>query len=250
MKTEILYGLHPVLEALRADRRDFFEIFVAAGKTAERVRRATALAESKGIPVKTVSPARLSEIIRNDMHQGIAARVSPYPLVELESILELSTEKGGLHFILMLDNILDPQNFGALARSADAVGIDGIIIPKDRSAPPSPAVARASSGALEHARLVRVTNMVSTLSVLKKRGIWIVGLDFRATQSIFKSDLADSIGLVVGGEEKGIRPLVLTHCDLLVSIPQIGRVESLNASVAGAVAMYEAYRQRRLLKTL
>ncbi len=248
MKTEILYGLHPVLEALRADRRDFYEVFVAAGKTAERVRRATALAESKGIPVKTVSSARLSEIIRNGMHQGIAARVSLYPLVDLEAILELPAEKQGSHFILLLDNILDPHNFGALVRSADGVGIDGIIIPKDRSAPPSPAAVKASSGALEHARLVRVTNMASTIRELKKQGIWIVGLDLKATQPIFKSDLADSIALVIGGEEKGVRPLVLAHCDFLVSIPQVGRVESLNASVAGAVAMYEAYRQRTEIK--
>jgi 23S rRNA (guanosine2251-2'-O)-methyltransferase len=183
------------------------------------------------------------------MHQGIGAGVGLYPLVDMDIILNKPAERRGRHFLLLLDNILDPHNFGALVRTADCVGIDGIIMPKDRSAPPSPAVSKASSGALEHVLLARVTNMVSTIKELKRQGIWIVGMDRDADQSLFRSDLTDSIAIIIGGEEKGIRPLVKKNCDFLVSIPHAGRVESLNASAAGAVVMYEAFRQRTLSKS-
>jgi len=241
---EILYGIHPVTEALKAGRRDFMEIYLAAEKLSGRAMQTAVLAESRGIPIKKMSAARLGVTTRSEMHQGIGAGVGPYPLADVETILDKSARRGGRHFLLLLDNILDPHNFGALVRTADSVGIDGIIMPKDRSAPPSPAVSKASSGALEHVLLARVTNMVSTIRELKTRGIWMVGMDRDAGQSLFRSDLTDSIAIVIGGEEKGIRPLVKKNCDFLVSIPQAGRVESLNASAAGAVVMYEAYRQR------
>jgi len=133
---------------------------------------------------------------------------------------------------------------GALLRTALCAGVDGIVIPKDRSALPTPAVSKASAGALEHSSLARVTNMVNTIKHLKEKGLWILGLDRIAEQSVFSSDLKGSIALVVGGEAKGIRPLVKKHCDMLMSIPQSSRINSLNASAAGAVVMYEAFRQR------
>jgi len=243
---EILYGVHPVAEALKAGRRDFIEVYLVAEKISGRAARTAALAEARGIPVKKMTAARLGATTRSEMHQGIGAGVGPYPLADPETILNQSAQGNGRHFILLLDNILDPHNFGALVRTADSVGIDGIITPKDRSAPPSPAVSKASSGALEHVLLARVTNMVSAIRELKARGIWVAGMDREAGQSLFRSDLTDSIALVIGGEEKGIRPLVKKNCDFLISIPQVGRVESLNASAAGAVVMYEAYRQRML----
>jgi len=245
---EILYGIHPVTEALKAGRRDFVEIYLAAGKISRRIQQAAALADSKGIPIKELATAKLGAIIRSEMHQGIGACVGPYPLVEMETILNKSSGQDGSHFLLLLDNILDPHNFGALVRTADCVGIDGIIMPKDRSAPPSPVVSKASSGALEHVRLARVTNMVTTIKELKRQGIWIVGMERESDQSLFRSDLTDSIAVIIGGEERGIRPLVKKNCDFLVAIPQTGRVESLNASVAGGVVMYEAYRQRMASK--
>ncbi|MDF1593813.1 MAG: 23S rRNA (guanosine(2251)-2'-O)-methyltransferase RlmB [Desulfobacterales bacterium] len=246
---EILYGIHPVTEALKAGRRDFVEIYLAGEKSSGRVLQTAAMAESKGIPVKKKTAAQLGAITRSEMHQGIGAGVGPYPLVEMDTILNKSAERGGRPFILLLDTILDPHNFGALVRTADSVGIDGIIMPKDRSAPPSPAVSKASSGALEHVLLARVTNMVNAIKDLKRQGVWIVGMDRDADQSLFSSDLTDSIAIIIGGEEKGIRPLVKQNCDFRVSIPQAGQVASLNASVAGAVVMYEAYRQRTLCKS-
>jgi 23S rRNA (guanosine2251-2'-O)-methyltransferase len=151
-------------------------------------------------------------------------------------------------FLLLLDNIMDPHNLGALIRTALCVGIDGVIIPKDRSAQPSPTVSKASAGALEHISLSRVTNMVDTIKMLKKNGLWIAGMDKMSTESIFTCDLKGFNAIVIGGEGKGVRPLVKKHCDILLSIPQIGPLDSLNASVAGAVAMYEIFRQRQLLE--
>ncbi len=146
----------------------------------------------------------------------------------------------------MLDNIQDPQNLGAIIRTALCVGIHGVVVPKDRSASPTPAVSRASAGALEHIRLVRVTNLVQTIKHCKSRGLWVMGLQQNAVQSIYAADLSGSIAIVLGGEQKGIRRLVEKNCDFMVSIPQLGTLNSLNASAAGAVAMYEAFRQRNI----
>ena len=144
----------------------------------------------------------------------------------------------------MLDNIQDPQNLGAIIRTALCVGIHGVIVPKDRSASPTAAVSKASAGALEHIHLVRVTNLVHTIKHCKASGLWVMGLQKDAAQAIYAADLSGPIALVLGGEQKGIRRLVKKNCDFLVSIPQQGTLNSLNASVAAAVAMYEAFRQR------
>jgi 23S rRNA (guanosine2251-2'-O)-methyltransferase len=145
----------------------------------------------------------------------------------------------------MLDNIVDPQNLGALIRTALCVGIDGVVMPRDNCAPPTASVSSASAGALEHIDLCRVTNLVQTIKLCKSHGLWIFGMERGAEQSIFGGDLTGPIALVLGGEQKGIRPLVRKHCDMLFSIPQRGPIESLNVSAAGAVAMYEALRQRQ-----
>ncbi len=244
MKTEILYGIHPVFEALEAGRRDFFELYIAKDKTSKRLEKVRALAESKKIPVRRIKHAQIKSMAGSDLHQGIAANVSPYPLAELPDIVDRPRLADTKHFLLLLDNVLDPHNLGAIIRTGLCVGIDGIIIPKDRSATPTPAVSRASAGALEHLFLARVTNLVNTIKALKKKGLWIAGMDRAAEKSIFSCDFSGSVAIVIGGEEKGIRPLVKKHCDFLISIPQRGQVNSLNASVAGAVVMYEAFRQR------
>ena len=247
MKTEILFGIHPVIEALRAARREFFEVYLAKDKISKRIEVALALIESSNISVKRMGASRLSAIAQTDMHQGIGARVSPYPTLPVADILDRPGD--GNYFFLLLDSVLDPHNFGALVRTALGVGIDGVVIPKDRSASPTPVVSKASSGALEHVFLSRVTNLVDTIKTLKEKGIWVAGLEKDANQSLFVSDLTCPLAIIVGGEEKGLRPLVRKHCDFLISIPQIGKVSSLNASVAGGVVMYEAFRQRSALKT-
>ncbi|UCF91775.1 MAG: 23S rRNA (guanosine(2251)-2'-O)-methyltransferase RlmB [Desulfobacterales bacterium] len=147
-------------------------------------------------------------------------------------------------FLLLLDGILDPHNLGAIIRTALCAGVHGVIIPRDRAASPTPAVSKASAGALEHVRLIQVTNLVRTVQALKEKGLWIYGLDRSGEHSIFASDLTGPLALVIGGEQRGIRPLVKKNCDLVVAIPQVGPMNSLNASVAAAVAMFETFRQR------
>ena len=246
MKKEILYGIHPVFEALKAGRRDFFEVYIAKDKTSKRIDKLVAIAESMKVPVERVEPLTLKSMTGTDLHQGLGARTGPFPISEISDIFDGVQTDDENHLLLLLDNIMDPHNLGALIRTALCVGVDGIIIPKDRSVPPTPAVSKASAGALEHIRLVRVTNMVNTIKDLKEKGLWIAGMEKTSDKSIFFSDLTVPVAIVIGGEEKGMRPLVKKHCDFLMSIPQTGQVNSLNASVAGAVVMYEAFRQRHL----
>jgi 23S rRNA (guanosine2251-2'-O)-methyltransferase len=201
------------------------------------------MAESRSL-LKKVGPGDLKALVGTSGHQGVAAKVSPYRQFTVKDILQAEHEGGQKQFLLMLDNIQDPHNLGAVIRTALCAGVHGVIVPKDRSAPPTPAVSKASAGALEHIRLVRVTNLVQTIKHLKSRGLWIIGLQKEAKQSIYAGDLTGSIVLVLGGEQKGIRHLVKNNCDFLFSIPQQGDLNSLNVSVAAAVAMYEAFRQR------
>jgi 23S rRNA (guanosine2251-2'-O)-methyltransferase len=246
MKPEILYGIHPVTEAIRAGRRKMLTLFLAE-KGSPRLASLTDLAGSAGIPVEKRSAADLNAMAGAGGHQGVAARVGPFPLPDLsapQQVTDLSDLSGGPPFLLLLDSILDPQNLGALLRTAVCAGVDGVILPKNRSAAPSPAVSKASAGALEHARLFQTTNLVRAMEMLKAAGLWITGLDRSGDRSIYRCDFTGPVALVIGGEEKGIRHLVKQHCDFLATIPQAGPIDSLNASAAGAVALYEAFRQR------
>ena len=247
MKTEVLYGIHPVYEALAARRRRVYEIYLLKEKSSGRLGRIVSLAESRGIAQQTVEPGDFSGLVGTARHQGVAARVSPYSLTAFPDLMQTVRNRDGKFFLLMLDNILDPQNLGAVIRTALAAGVDGVIVPKDRCASPTPAVAKASAGALEHIRLSRVTNLVQTIKQCKNNGLWIIGLQKDAPKSIYAGDLTGSIAILLGGEQKGLRPLVKKNCDFLFSIPQQGPLDSLNASAAAAVAMYEAVRQRREL---
>lgn len=244
MKAEILYGFHPVYEALRAGRRTFHEIYIANQAHAKRIKRIALTVSRKHLPIKEVSPARLQSIAGTVSHQGVAAKVTAYPLVDVADLQEDAISGDHPPFLLLLDHIVDPHNLGAVIRTAVCAGVDAVIIPKDRSAHPSPAVSKVSSGALEHMQVAQVNNIVRVVKTLKDQGLRIVGLDQNAGRSVYNVDLTGAIGLVIGGEEKGIRSLVKQNCDLLISIPQTGKVGSLNASVAGAIVMYESYRQR------
>lgn len=244
MKTEILYGYHAVYEALRAGRRTFHEVYIGKQKSNKRIEHIRLTANRKKLPVKELSPAKLQAITGNPSHQGIAASVTSYPLADVGDILESVSSDGRLPFLLILDHIVDPHNLGALIRTALCAGADGVIVPKDRSAYPSPAVCKISCGALEHMFVAQVNNVVRCVNSLKEHDVWIVGLDPKAPQLIYAAPLKGALGLVIGGEEKGLRPLLRKTCDFLISIPQRATLGSLNASVAGAIAMYEAYRQR------
>jgi 23S rRNA (guanosine2251-2'-O)-methyltransferase len=244
VKSELLYGIHPVFEALAAGRRRVYEIYLDKEKTSSRLTQIESMAEARDVLKKRIGPGDFKALTGTIGHQGAVAVVGPYPQVTVQDILQAGQGEDGKHFLLMLDNIQDPQNLGAIIRTALCVGIHGVIVPQDRSASPTPAVSKASAGALEHIRLVRVTNLVQTIKHCKTSGLWVMGLQKDAVQSIYSADLSGSIALVLGGEQKGIRRLVKKKCDFLVSIPQQGVLNSLNASVAAAVAMYEAFRQR------
>jgi 23S rRNA (guanosine2251-2'-O)-methyltransferase len=243
VKTEILYGIHPVQEALKAGRRKFYEIYLARDNPAGRLDNILKITKDLDIAVIQLKSKQLSVLAKTSEHQGIGAKVSVYPIEGLNQILDRQIS-GECSLILILDQVVDPRNLGALIRTALAVGVQGVIIPKDRSAPPTPVASKASAGAMEHLHLIKVPNLVGAIKQIKTTGIWVAGLDRSAPKSVFESDLTDPLAIVIGAEEKGLRPLVKAACDFLVSIPQIGPVDSLNASVAGAVAMYEAFRQR------
>jgi len=244
MKTEILYGIHPVAEALAAGRRKIHEIYIAQESDIRRMEGVYKKIESRHIPVQKLPRQQIQALSGKDAHQGIAAKVSPYPTMTLTELTGIAEKQQAPPLYLLIDHVVDLHNLGALIRTALCANFDGVVIPKDRTAPPSPVVSKTSAGALEHIRLAQVVNMVQAISELKKKGVWIIGLDMDGNRSLFETDLTGGIGMVVGGEESGIRPLVKKNCDFLCFIPQAGPVGSLNASVAGGVAMYEAYRQR------
>jgi 23S rRNA (guanosine2251-2'-O)-methyltransferase len=244
VKSELLYGIHPVFEALAAGRRRVYEIYLDKEKKSRRLAQIESKAKSGGILIKNIAPGDFKALTGTIGHQGAAAVVSPYPQVTVQDILHTVQGENEKHFLLMLDNIQDPQNLGAIIRTAMCVGVQGVIVPKDRAASPTPAVSKASAGALEHIRLARATNLIQAIQRCKASGLWIMGLQKDAAQSIYAADLSGSIALVLGGEQKGIRRLVKKKCDFLVSIPQQGALNSLNASVAASIAMYEAFRQR------
>lgn len=240
---EILYGYHPVNEALRAGRRTIREIWLSRGGVTPRLKALEERAAAEGVPLSRVSPRRLSAMAETGQHQGVCAAVSGFPYQGLDEILA-PVDGGGAPCLLLLDSIQDPHNLGALIRTAYCAGIWGVVIAKDRSATPTPTVSGVSAGALEHTRLARVTNLVKTITAVKSAGLWVAGLDRASGAGLFQADLSGPVAIVVGSEEKGLRPLVRKNCDMLIGIPQVGRVDSLNASVAGGVVMYEVYRQR------
>jgi 23S rRNA (guanosine2251-2'-O)-methyltransferase len=244
VKAEILYGFHPVYEALRAGRRTFHEIYISKQTSIKRINRITSAAARQHLQIKEVSAAKLQTLAGTVSHQGVVAKVTAYPLVDIADLFAAAESGQRPPFLLLLDHIVDPHNLGAIIRTAVCAGIDAVVLPKDRSAYPSPVVSKVSAGALEHMRVTQVNNIVRFVKTLKDQDFWIVGLDQNAEKSIYNTDLTGSVGLVIGGEEKGIRTLVKRNCDFLISIPQTQKVGSLNASVAGAIVMYESYRQR------
>ena len=241
--SEVLYGLNPVMETLRAGRRRIFELFVPEDRLAERITHLVAEAENLGVTVTRTAPSHIGKLSGTEFHQNVAARVSPYPFVELADVLgRPNTDRAP--FFLILDGVEDPMNLGALARTALGAGVDALFIPKDRAAMPTPTAVKASAGALEHLPVVLATNLNHLIRDLKKEGFWITGLDGNAPGSLYQCDFTTALALVIGGEGRGVRDLVGKSCDHLVFIPQEGPVNSLNASVAGAIAMYEVVRQR------
>ncbi len=241
--TEIIYGIHPVREALASRGRRFQELWLSRGRLPRAVRETLAEARALGIKVRFHDRQRLDAKAGTTRHQGIVAFLSPYSYADVESFLAMARDKDPA-LILVLDGIQDPQNLGGLIRTAYVCGAHGIVIPKDRAASLTAAVHKTSAGAMEYAKVARVTNLKRTLELFKRESLWVVGLTMEGERPIYELDLCQPIALVVGGEAKGIRPSVKRACDLLAAIPQRGRLDSLNAATAGGMALYEAMRQR------
>lgn len=241
---EYVWGRNPVLETLRS-RRQIKRILLAEGHREAPVLAAIIQeAERRHIPIETTSRRRLDQISQGAVHQGCIAVVEARKYATIEQILDLAAQKVEDPFLLLLDAIQDVNNLGSLLRTAEAAGVHGVVIPQHEAAEVNATVVKTSAGATEHLLIAQVTNLTKTIDLLKKQNIWVIGLAGEAQTLYDKADLTGPLALVVGSEGKGISRLVREHCDLLVKLPMHGTINSLNAAVAGSIALYEALRQR------
>lgn len=243
MSEEWISGKNPVLEAIRSGR-SMNKILVAEGPGKGHMKQVYQLAKQNGVIVQQAPRKKLDELSGTTKHQGVIASVAAYQYSELEDILQKAASCEEDPFIVLLDELADPHNLGSILRTADAVGVHGVIIPKRRSVGLTQAVAKASTGAIEHVPVARVTNMARTMDELKKRGLWLVGTDAAGDEDFRGWDANIPVGVVIGSEGKGMSRLVKEKCDILLNIPMIGHVTSLNASVAASLLMYEVFRKR------
>ncbi|WP_294158630.1 23S rRNA (guanosine(2251)-2'-O)-methyltransferase RlmB [uncultured Selenomonas sp.] len=239
---DVLIGRNAVVEALKAGR-GINKILLAHGDQPHGVQEIVALAKERGVVVQFVERSKIETLAAGHRHQGVLAFAAPVPYVELDEILARAEAKGEPPFLLLLDELEDPHNLGALLRTADATGVHGILIPKRRSVPLNATVAKTSAGAVEYVPVARIGNVAQTLKLLKERGCWVVGADMDGTP-YDKADLTGPMVLVVGSEGKGMSRLTRETCDVIVSLPMVGKINSLNASVAGSILMYESLKQR------
>ena len=239
---DVIYGLHPVEEALRAGGRRLEYVLMARERTA-RHEALMELCRVAGVRVSQQTKDQLTKIAKSDAHQGVVAAVRERKFLAIEDLLA-GQGRFAQRFFLALDGVEDPHNLGALLRSADGAGVDGVLLPERRTAPISAVVAKTSAGASEHVPIARVTNLVRALEQMKKAQVWVIGLDERGTPDYTEFDFGRDCCLVLGAEGSGLHELVKKTCDYLLRIPMAGSVSSLNVSVAGAVVMYEALRQR------
>lgn len=244
LNDEMIYGKNPVLELLKSKRPVNKVLFGTEGPSG-RNREIISLLRERDIPYHFVDRQTLDRLTNRERHQGVLAYAAAREYTGVDDILALAAERQEDPFILMLDEIEDPHNFGALLRTVDAVGAHGVIIPKRRSVALTGTVAKTSAGAVEHVRVARVSNLVQTLQDLKKKGCWVSGAQMGG-QEAFNADLTGARVIVIGSEGKGISRLLRENCDELISLPMRGKVSSLNASVAGSVILYEVLRQRTI----
>jgi 23S rRNA (guanosine2251-2'-O)-methyltransferase len=248
----LFWGIHPVLEILQSRPRQLKTIYLAKQPSTARAREIISLAERRHIPVRMDAAAFAEVLRRKDMapsaHQGVLAVGEPFATVSLSSFLDKIRDRAGpsaLPVIVALDNMQDPQNVGAVLRSSLAAGVAGIVVAKDRAAPLGGTVAKASAGAAAHLDICQVTNLPVALRQIKEAGFWIFGTVKDGAKSLYSMDFSVSVCLVLGSEEKGVRPLVRKQCDLLISIPMQGGLDSLNVSTAAAIVLFEIVRQRQ-----
>lgn len=240
---EIIAGKNPVLEALRSGR-EINKIWISEGVKKSGIKELLDLARERGVFIQYVPKKKIDQLT-NANHQGIAASVAAYKYAELDDLFQVAKERKEDPFFIILDELEDPHNLGSIIRTADAIGVHGIIIPKRRSVGLTATVAKASTGAIEHVPVCRVNNLAQTVDELKERGLWIAGTDAKGSIDYRKMDAALPLAIIIGSEGKGMSRLLKEKCDFLYSLPMVGHVNSLNASVAAALLMYEVYRKRQ-----
>ena len=240
-----VFGVNPVMEKLRASPDEVAEIFLSDGLLRSGLRAIEFAARRLGVRVTYENRKALDRLAASDKHQGVIAKIAPYAYAEFSGWFRNDSPPSSADEILILDGLTDPHNFGALLRTAEAVGIQRVIIPQDRAVEVTATVAKASAGAVHHLQICRVTNLRRAMTTLKERGYWLVGLDDQASERIYDRVYPEKLGIVLGSEGTGIRPLIWRECDFRVSIPMLGRISSLNVAVAGAVFLYEILRQKQ-----
>lgn len=242
-REDIIEGRNAVIEALRSDRT-IEQILIANGDVSGSINVVLGLAKDKNIVIKYADRRKLDQMSETGSHQGVIAQVTPYKYFEVEDILHYAEEKAEDPFIVILDEIEDPHNFGSIIRTAETCGAHGIIIPKRRNVGVTPTVYKSSAGATEYIKIAKVTNLNSTIDKLKEKGIWIYGADMTGESYCFDANFSGGVALIIGSEGKGILKLTKEKCDVLIKIPMVGKISSLNASVAGGILMYEVSKQK------
>ncbi len=240
---DMVAGRNAVMEALKGSR-SVNKLMIANGSTEGSIKEIIAIAKEKGVNIQYWERSKLDSIARGIRHQGVLAQVAPVQYAELEDILQVAKDRNEPPFIVLLDELEDPHNLGAILRTADAAGVHGVLIPKHRSCPLSATVAKTSAGAVEYVPVARVGNLVQTIKKLKQEGLWVAAADMDG-KDYYATDLTGPLLLIIGSEGQGVGRLVKEQCDFVVRIPMVGKINSLNASVAGSILMYEAMKQRR-----
>jgi 23S rRNA (guanosine2251-2'-O)-methyltransferase len=241
----LIFGVNPVLETLKASSQDVLEILVSEISDRSALRLIRQEAERLGLRLVSAGPKFLDQLVGGHRHQGVVARVKAYRYLPFKDMVGKIAAPSMSERILILDGLTDPRNFGALLRTAEAAGVRSVVIPKDRSVDVTPLVVKASAGATQHVNIAKVTNLRRAILELKEHGYWIAGLDAKSGETIYETNFPAKLAILIGSEGSGVRPINLRECDLTVSIPMLGRVSSLNVSVAAAVFLYELLRQTR-----
>lgn len=244
-QAEIIFGRNSITEALKSGR-SINKILVAAGDRQGSVKKILGQAREQKIVIQEVDPAKLKALVPEGSHQGIVAYVAPIQYSTLDDVLEIAKQRNEPPFLVILDELEDPHNVGAILRTADAAGCHGVLLPKRRTAPITATVAKTSAGAVEYVPIVRIGNVSQTIKTLKEEGIWIVGADMDGTSDYYAANMTGPIAVVVGSEGQGLSRLIKENCDFLVKIPMKGHLTSLNASVACSLLLYEVLKQREL----
>jgi len=243
---DYLYGINPIREALQGTGREPLELLVASGEHSDRLDDLISRAKENGLKINLCERRELDRLAGHSRHQGVLLALTPFKYVTFNDLLQNWQQSAETAFFLFLDGITDPHNFGAILRSAEVAGCRAVIVAKDRSCPVSAVVEKTAAGALSHLAVCQVTNLSRTLDQLKGAGVWCYGLaGDEGAQDLFSTNLQGNLALVIGSEGKGLRPNIRNHCDALLSIPMAGRINSLNASVAAGIALFEVVRQNR-----